>query len=322
MDFWYQRAGWRAWLLLPLTGLFWLISALRRQLFAQGLKKAYRPPLPVIVVGNLSVGGNGKTPVVLALAEYLQQAGLKPGLIARGYGAKGPFPALVAEDSPAAQVGDEARLLVKRSGLPMAVGGDRRAAIELLLAQHQLDVIICDDGLQHYALARDIEIVVMDGQRLLGNGYLLPSGPLREGPWRLDGVDFVVVNGKDAAAGQFAMGLTQSLPRRVKDDAPLDWQVLGDEVSAAAGIGNPRRFFDSLGQRGLKLKQTLAFADHHGFGPEDFKGVEGPLVMTEKDAVKCQAFAADHWYYVPVEAAFTPDLRQAVLDTLRSRHGL
>lgn len=322
MDFWYQNPGWRAWLLLPLTGLFWLISALRRQLFALGLKKHYRPPVPVVVVGNLSVGGNGKTPVVLALAEALKAAGLRPGLIARGYGAKGPFPALVSAQSEANVVGDEARLLVKRSNLPMAVGGDRRAAIELLLAHHHIDVLICDDGLQHYALARDIEIVVMDGQRRLGNGYLLPSGPLREGAWRLESVDFVVVNGNDAGAGQFAMTLNQGLPRRVCDDSPVQWQVLPETLSAAAGIGNPERFFQSLRQRGYQLSEALAFGDHHHFTQADFKDVQGPLIMTEKDAVKCQAFAPEHWYYVPVDAAFGPQLCQAVLETLRSRHGL
>ncbi|WKE67049.1 tetraacyldisaccharide 4'-kinase [Gallaecimonas kandeliae] len=322
MDFWYQKAGWQAWLLSPLTGLFWLVSALRRLLFRLGLKKVYRAPVPVIIVGNLSVGGNGKTPVVLALAESLKEAGLKPGLIARGYGAKGPFPALVKADSPAAAVGDEARLLAKRSGLPMAVGPDRRAAIELLLADQDVDVIISDDGLQHYALSRDIEIVVMDGERRLGNGWLLPSGPLREGAWRLDKVDFVVVNGGMAGPGQYAMTLNQGLPKRVADDVELPWEQLPARVKAAAGIGNPGRFFASLAQRGLELERRLAFADHHAFSAADFAGVEGTLLMTEKDAVKCQPFAADSWYYVPVEAAFGPNLGEALLEILRSRHGL
>ncbi|WP_115718896.1 tetraacyldisaccharide 4'-kinase [Gallaecimonas mangrovi] len=322
MNFWYRPAGWQAFALLPLTGLFWLVSSLRRQLFRLGIKKVYRAPVPVIVVGNLSVGGNGKTPVVLALAESLKAAGLKPALLARGYGAKGPFPALVTADAKAERVGDEARLLTKRSGLPMAVGGDRRAAIELLLNHHELDVIISDDGLQHYALDRDIEIVVVDGQRQFGNGYLMPSGPLREGTWRLDDADFIVINGNDASAGQFTMTLNQSLPRRVKDDAVVSWDALTQPVTAAAGIGNPERFFNSLRQRHLTLENTLAFADHHQFSEHDFQHLQGPLLMTEKDAVKCQAFAQDHWYYVPVDAAFGPDLCQAVVDTLRSRHGL
>ena len=321
MKFWYRQGAWQAWLLLPLSGVFWLLSSLRRGLYRLGLKSRYRPPVPVLVVGNLSVGGNGKTPVVLALAKACQQAGIKAGIISRGYGGKGPFPALVSSDSEPAMVGDEALLLASRSGLPMAVAPHRQTAVERLLAEG-IELIIADDGLQHYALDRDLELVVIDGQRRFGNGWLLPAGPLRETPARLNNVDYVVINGGVAETGEYAMCLNQGKPRRVLDDQEVDWATLGDSVSAIAGIGNPERFFASLRQRGLHLCCERPFADHHPYCETDFQGLDGPLLMTEKDAVKCRKLAQDDWYYVPVDATFSPDLCTAIIDKLRSRHGL
>ncbi len=320
----WQHGGWLSWALLPLAGLFWAISALRRLGYGLGLFKAYRAPVPVLVVGNITVGGNGKTPAVLAIAQALQARGFKPGLIARGYGAEpGDFPRLVTAASAPRQVGDEPAMLVRRSGLPMAVGPNRQAAIEALLANQDVDLIISDDGLQHYALARDVELIVMDGQRRLGNGWLLPAGPLREGAWRLAEVDGVLVNGGEPKDGEWPMILKVAEPRRLSDGAVVPWQQFTGPVTAAAAIGHPPRFFNTVRSQGLALAQTLSFADHHGFAPEDFAQVKTPLLMTEKDAVKCRPFAREDWYYVPVDAQIPDAFYEHIERLIRKRcHGL
>lgn len=302
---WYRRSlvPW-LWPLVPLTWLFVLFSALRRMLFKLGMRSSYRAPVPVIVVGNISVGGTGKTPLVVRLVSALQDAGFKPGIVSRGYGGKGPFPQSVDAQSEAAQVGDEPTMLATITGVPVAVSPKRGDAVRHLLANHECDVVLSDDGLQHYALQRDIEIAVVDAARGLGNGWRLPCGPLRESRRRLKKVDWVVENGAaNNASTYIPMQLTSQGWRSVRDGSTIETPD-GEGVIAIAGIGNPQRFFNLLGNEGLHVVETRIFPDHHGYAATDFYNVSNqyPLVMTEKDAVKCRAFARPHWYYLKVGA--------------------
>jgi tetraacyldisaccharide 4'-kinase len=313
---WYQNRP-LVWLLAPLTVLFWALSGTRRLAFKLGLKKRYKLSVPVIVVGNISVGGNGKTPLVVYLAKWLQEQGYRPGVLSRGYGGTSShYPLQVSADADPAIVGDEPLLMMQNLTCPLVVDPNRPRGGKMLLEQLACDLIICDDGLQHYALQRDVEILVMDGHRRLGNGYLLPMGPLREGAWRLNTVDLVVVNGNKASRGEHLMALESGLltnilcPDKHKDLAEIDTPVV-----AAAGIGNPQRFFDLLQQRQVKLKSTLVFADHHQFTAADLP--QETLLMTEKDAVKCRHFAHPDWWYLPVEAKLSEQTKQQLLSILQ-----
>jgi tetraacyldisaccharide 4'-kinase len=323
-------AGWleRAWygdkcplaLLGVVEWLFMRLARQRRAAYSRGEKAVYRARVPVIVVGNLSVGGTGKTPFTLWLLALLQSQGYKPGVVSRGYGAKaGHYPFEVKADSSAAEVGDEPLMLVQRSGCPLVVDPVRARAAARLLDLHDCDIIISDDGLQHYALGRDLEVAIVDATRGLGNGRCLPVGPLREPPSRLDEIDYVVVNGAqpgDAAgfqyAGSHSMMLQPGTLRRLDGSvAPLAPQ----RVHAVAGIGNPQRFFDTLMQQGYQVIPH-PFPDHRAFRARDLEfGDALPLLLTEKDAVKCRAFAAHNRYYLPVNAR----LSQAFTDDLLSR---
>ncbi len=318
--FWFRPSPWR-YLLWPLAALFGVVSRLRRRLYQQGLCQAYRSPLPVIVVGNLSVGGNGKTPVVIWLVERLQAAGYRPGVVSRGYGGQAArYPLLLTPTTTTTEAGDEPVLIARRTGCPVAVAPKRAEAVRCL-EQQGVDVILCDDGLQHYALARDLELVVMDGERRLGNGALLPMGPLREGPERLAAVTAVICNGGTPQPGELAMTLEPALPRRVLDDSlGLDAR----EVDALAGIGHPPRFFATLRQLGYRLVQAVPFADHQAFDAQVLRDQFGqrPLLMTEKDAVKCRDFALADWWYLPVAAQLPDALAHTILTFLKERsHG-
>ncbi|QKT05102.1 tetraacyldisaccharide 4'-kinase [Ectothiorhodospiraceae bacterium 2226] len=289
-------------LLRPLGWLYCALAQLRAALYRAGLRARTRLPVPVIVVGNISVGGTGKTPLVIWLAHWLQAQGYRPGIVSRGYGgAAGSWPQQVRPDSDPTMVGDEPVLIAQRTGCPMAVGPDRVAAARALLEYHNCDILVSDDGLQHYRLGRDIEIAVLDGVRRLGNGQCLPAGPLREPPARLQRVDCVVVNGT-AGAGEYAMQLQPAAARHLQDDArtfPLT-ELNGQAVDAVAGIGHPARFFDLLRRLGAQPREH-AFPDHHRYRADDLV-LAGPVIMTEKDAVKCRRYAReDHWY-LPVEA--------------------
>ncbi|MGC6247745.1 tetraacyldisaccharide 4'-kinase [Bisgaard Taxon 45] len=304
MQFWYSRT-WITWLMLPLSCLFWLIASLRKCLFQKGLFASYRAPVPVVVVGNLSVGGNGKTPVVIWLVKQLQQKGLCVGVISRGYGSQSSvYPLLVTPDTDPVQGGDEPVLIAKRTQVPVCIAPNRQQAIELLL-QHQpkCEVIISDDGLQHYQLQRDFEIVVMDATRGLGNGFLLPAGPLRELPSRLNSVDLIICHGQATQYSDVEMTL---VPQYAVNLVTGEQRLLSDfqRVSAIAGIGHPQRFFNMLASLSIQLIQTKAFQDHQKFDATQFTAFDHtqPLLMTEKDAVKCMAFAQQNWWYVPVEA--------------------
>jgi tetraacyldisaccharide 4'-kinase len=318
---WYHTL-WYHWpiliLLSPLALLFLLLSALRRKLFVLGIKSSQKLPVTIIVVGNISVGGNGKTPLVIKLAQWLRQQGYHPGVLSRGYGGKSKqYPLSVDSDSDAAVVGDEPVLMRQHLACPMVVDPVRSRGAKMLYQQFKCDVILCDDGLQHYALQRDIEIVVMDGKRRCGNGFLLPMGPLREGTWRLELADFIIVNGGMVTNGEHLMSLEPGKLVNVK--YPNKSKSLSDfskPVVAVAGIGNPQRFFDLLRYKQVKLKSCLSFTDHYQFSERDLP--KETLLMTEKDAVKCREFAHDDWWYLPVSAKLTEQFSQLLLKKLSS----
>ncbi|AEW77509.1 tetraacyldisaccharide 4'-kinase [Aggregatibacter actinomycetemcomitans] len=303
MQFWYSRS-WITWLLCPFSLLFWLITAIRRALFRFNLLKSYRAPVPVVVVGNLSVGGNGKTPAVIWLVQELSKRGLKVGVISRGYGSQAKhYPLLVTPPSDPVEAGDEPVLIATRTQAPVCISPNRQQAVEYLLEHAQCDVIISDDGLQHYKLQRDIEVVIMDAQRGLGNGFLLPAGPLRELPSRLKSVDFVVTNGAENQYSDAVMTLQPQYAVNLVNKAQYPLKEFS-QATAIAGIGNPPRFFAMLQQQGIILSDIKAFQDHQRFSADLFNQFDKnqPLLMTEKDAVKCLAFAQENWWYVPVTA--------------------
>jgi tetraacyldisaccharide 4'-kinase len=319
-DFWYA-SRWYHWpaiiLLLPLTALFWLLSALRRTLFRVNFFASITIPVPVIVVGNISVGGNGKTPLVVYLAKRLRQEGYHPGVLSRGYAGKNAcYPMSVEQGSKVDVVGDEAILMWQHINCPLVVDPVRpRGAIELV-NKHKCDVIICDDGLQHYALNRDVEIVVIDGQRRCGNNFLLPTGPLREGLWRLNTVDFLVLNGGLVTNGEYLMSLEAGKLINVKHpNKSLSISAITSPVSALAGIGNPQRFFSLLEKKQVKLKHQISFIDHHAFSEADIPS--GTVIMTEKDAVKCTQIAHDDCWYLPVSASLTSEFESQLLQKLK-----
>lgn len=316
---WYGRS-FIAVLLRPLAWLYALIVGARRQAYAVGLFTVTKLPTPVVVVGNLTVGGTGKTPFVVWLVTQLAAAGRKPGVISRGYGRRHAAPLLVDRDSDAAQSGDEPLLIRRRTGRPVAVGRERVVAGRLLGTQG-VDVIVADDGLQHLALARDCELVLVDGARGFGNGQMLPAGPLREGAGRLRSVDAVIMvdgSSERSLAGRpvFHMQLVAEhvVPLAGPRDAKLALASLaGERVHGVAGIGNPERFFRTLRAAGIEVI-AHAFPDHHVYSAADLAfDDELPILMTEKDAVKCTAFASSRIGYVPVSAAFSDAEASALL---------
>ncbi|MHA6203189.1 tetraacyldisaccharide 4'-kinase [Dyella soli] len=293
------------WWTHPLAALYGAAIRLRRGLYRVGVLRRVRLPVPVVVIGNLSVGGTGKTPVTIAVADALRRRGHTPGVVSRGYGGKQKEPLLLGAAPDPAMVGDEP-CLIRASGVAVAVGRDRPAAARLLVAAG-CDVVIADDGLQHYALARDVEICVIDGVRRFGNGRLLPAGPLREPMSRLQQVDFRICNGGVVAPGDVPMQLQGGLARALVDDhtRPL-FEFAGQTVHAVAAIGHPQRFFASLRALGMGVIEH-AFPDHHAFVAGDLAFADGkPVLMTEKDAVKCRPFAQAHWWAVPVRAMLPP----------------
>jgi tetraacyldisaccharide 4'-kinase len=309
-------------LLLPLTLIFAVVSFCRRLAFKFGLLKSFKVSVPVVVVGNIGIGGNGKTPVTLYLVEQLTAKGIEVGVVSRGYGSKAPYyPYQINADSTAEQAGDEPLLIFKRSGVAVVIGSDRVKGCELLVEQG-CKIIIADDGLQHYRLKRDFEFVVVDGKRLFGNGLLLPAGPLRETKNRMAQVDCIIVNGDSAwqqqiehtASPLVKMQLSASKVVNVKTGVSIELtrflaeKVASDkQVNALAGIGDPSRFFNTLKQYGFTLAITQGFIDHQAFSAEDLQQFpsDTPLLMTEKDAVKCAGFAEENCWYLPVDAVFS-----------------
>jgi tetraacyldisaccharide 4'-kinase len=311
---WYDRAA-PPWWLLPLSLTYGAAAGARRYLYVKRLRKSVHVSLPVVVVGNLSVGGTGKTPLVCWLVARLTDLGFKPGVVTRGYGGSfGNVRLVDAFDDPHV-VGDESILLARRTGAPVAIGRDRPAASQLLV-NAGCDVVVSDDGLQHYALARDCEIVVIDGDRRFGNGWLLPAGPLRETPARLAAADAIVVNGGRALLdGAFSMRLeAKGALSLIGGTAKALNEFAGRSVHAVAGIGNPERFFNMLRAHGIEVVGH-ALPDHAHLQAADISFAdERPVLMTEKDAVKCQGIAGPHHWYVPVTASFDGGETNVLLD--------
>lgn len=306
-------------LLWPLSKLFCLISQSRRKKFQSGAKPSYRAPVPVVVVGNITAGGNGKTPVVIWLVERLQAMGYKPGVVSRGYGAKAPnYPLIVENSTPTKHCGDEPKLIFKRTGAPVAVSPTRSDAVKALLPLG-VDIIITDDGLQHYALQRDVEIVVVDGKRRFGNESLIPLGPLRESTNRLNEVDLIITNGGKAKHGEAAMELVPGDAVNLSTNQVEPVRNL-QQLVAMAGIGHPPRFFATLEQLQAKPIFTQGFADHKDFVQSELESLakQGKhLIMTEKDAVKCAGYAKDNWWYLPVSASFSSQDEQRILNKIK-----
>jgi tetraacyldisaccharide 4'-kinase len=293
----YQR-NWLCWLLYPIALMYRLVAFCRRYFLKRFCKCTF--PVPIIVVGNLTLGGAGKTPLVIALANAFTERQVRVGIVSRGYGGRGPFPREVKRDDDASDVGDEPLLMKLKTACMVVIAPKRIQAVQYLLQHHQPQVIISDDGLQHYAMGREVEIVVIDGTRGVGNGLIFPAGPLRESPTRLQSADFVVVNSGDWP-GAYSMQMAVTTITRLIDNEAVEISVLHPPVAAVAAIGNPDRFFTTL-QR-LKLAyHPYAFPDHYAFKPADLKFNEQHIVMTEKDAVKCKSFATDKMYVVAVEA--------------------
>ncbi|MDO6707346.1 tetraacyldisaccharide 4'-kinase [Photobacterium sp. 1_MG-2023] len=317
---WFERhpAGWAlAPVFWPLSQVFGWISRARRRDYLSGKKPAYRAAVPVVVVGNITAGGNGKTPVVIWLVEQLQAKGYRVGVVSRGYGGKAAqYPLRLTAETTTAEAGDEPVLIAKRTGAPVVVAPKRAEAVQAL--ESEVDVIITDDGLQHYALDRALEIVVIDGKRRFGNEQMIPSGPLRESCARLASVDFLICNGGDAKPGEIAMQLSPGRMVNLVTGERRDASSLQDVV-AMAGIGHPPRFFATLKQLNVQPVYCQPFADHQAFQASELADLAAKgqhLVMTEKDAVKCQSFAQPNWWYLPVDAKLSEPQATAFINQI------
>ncbi|HSO06002.1 MAG TPA: tetraacyldisaccharide 4'-kinase [Pelomicrobium sp.] len=330
---WIERQWYRPTLagaaLAPLGWAFGAATALRRALFRNGAFASVRLRVPVIVVGNITVGGSGKTPLTIHLAGALRAAGRHPGIVSRGYGAQASHPRPVDTAGDARDFGDEPLLIARRTRCPVWVGHDRVAAAHGLLAAHpECDIVLADDGLQHYRLARDVEIAVVDGERAFGNGRLLPAGPLREPMSRLETVDAVVVNGDGAVPAtrtptfrmRLVPGPLYNLREPGRTASPAEVAARG-KVHALAGIGNPGRFFATLAALGIAAT-AHALPDHHPYAPADLDLPDArAIVVTEKDALKCASFADDRVWVLPVDAVLDPDPVPHLLATAGRTHG-
>jgi tetraacyldisaccharide 4'-kinase len=321
--FWYGGVS-PPWWMMPLSAVYAAISGIRRFAYSRHLARSTRLPCPVVVVGNLSVGGTGKTPLVCWLAGQLIELGFRPGVVSRGYGGSSRAARLVQAADDSNKVGDEAILLARRSRVPVATGRNRPAAAQLLI-NAGCDIIVSDDGLQHYALQRDCEIIVIDGDRRFGNGRLLPAGPLRESPARLERADAIVINGGDAendGAMRMRLLATSAIAMKYGTPKPLR-EFSGQPAHAIAAIGNPQRFFTMLRAVGISVVEH-ALPDHAKLGIDDISFPDDlPVLMTEKDAVKCRDIAGPHHWYVPVSVAFAAGdaekLRGIVVQSIKKR---
>lgn len=293
-------------ILWPVSLFFLLLVICRKAFYTTGVFKSYKIKKPVVVIGNITVGGTGKTPLIIKLCELLNNWGYKTGVISRGYGGTGPWPHQLVSTSTAEGSGDEPLQVYNRTGVPVVVGPDRVADANYLLDNNELDIILTDDGLQHYRLQRDLELVVIDQSRLYGNGFLLPAGPLREPVSRMNTFKtacWKIVNGGNE---NYAFNIRLRNARQLSSDRDESLENFkSDTVHAVAGIGNPQRFFNMLKQAGLKIIEH-PFPDHHQFSQQDLDfNDELPVLMTEKDSVKCQTFTRDNFWYVPIDIELT-----------------
>ncbi|SNC59127.1 tetraacyldisaccharide 4'-kinase [Sodalis endosymbiont of Henestaris halophilus] len=303
-------------LLLPISWLYGFITVLIRYSYRRGWQEVHRFPLPIVVIGNLTVGGNGKTPVVLWLVTQLQERGWRVGVVSRGYGGRSVhYPLLLDVNTTSDQCGDEPLLIWQRTRVPVAVAPRRATAVALLLRSHSLDVIVADDGLQHYALGRDIEWVVVDGERRFGNGWWLPAGPMRERTSRLKQVHAVIVNGGKTHHGEVSMWFKSGTAVNLLSG---EFRALSKliPVVAMAGIGHPARFFAMIRASGVIPMREIVFNDHQVYRQQVLSALVTPdqhLLMTEKDAVKCRSFAYANWWYLPVDAQVPATAAQDLL---------
>lgn len=314
------------WFLIPLSWLFVMLSTIRHLCYRLGIFRVTRLPVPVIVVGNITVGGTGKTPLVIWLSQVLRAQGYRPGIVTRGYGGKSAhWPLLVTPTTHATLVGDEAALLARATLLPVMVGPDRVAAAQQLLKEHDVNVMLSDDGLQHYHLGRDMQIVTLDGERGLGNGWRLPAGPLRESRSALNNVDMVVCKGRlpsgiNLPSNTPVMHLSLTEAVNLHDGAmqPLA-KFRGRSVHSIAGIGHPEQFFAALAAEGIQIEaQTLP--DHAGLTEKDLMFDDHkPVLMTEKDAVKCEGFDLPNHWYVRAQAEFSHEHAASILQVVQTR---
>ncbi|RDX35027.1 tetraacyldisaccharide 4'-kinase [Kangiella sp. HD9-110m-PIT-SAG06] len=295
---WYRPTPWWLWLFLPLQLLLRLVVLIRHSAYRFNFFKSTKLSRPVVVIGNITVGGTGKTPLAIHILQWLQKQGYKPGLVTRGYaGTAENHPLVIDADTSAEISGDEPYLIFHKTQAMVVVDPIRSRGGQKLI-DLGCDIVICDDGLQHYALKRDLEIAVIDGSRGLGNGWLMPMGPLREPKARLSAVDLQVINGQ-------TMTLEPQAIQGLGHDKPLTVNT----VNAVAAIGNPQRFFDTLSKEGFKVT-AHSYPDHHRYQAGDFDNLKGPIVMTEKDAVKCHQFTNERMYYLPVKTQLADDIEQ------------
>lgn len=306
-DYWRSRSP-LAKILYPLSCVFSALVAMRRWCYRQSILKSWKSPVPVIVVGNICVGGAGKTPLVIAMVEHLTRAGHKPGVVTRGYGgdATGHSTVTVDQTADPAQVGDEALMLARRTGVCVVASRDRPAAVQQLLLESDCDVVVCDDGLQHYALQRDIEIVVVDADYRFGNGYCLPAGPLREPVERITQADLVVYSGEDRKQPGYSLNVEGFISHDDKTMVPVDEFIRAHSqapIHAVAAIAYPQKFFNTLHAMDLELI-THEFPDHHAYQARDMQfSDQQTIVMTEKDMVKCEKLALKNAWYLKVSAS-------------------
>ncbi len=318
--YWYQK-NYFIWLLLPVSWLYCLIATFRRKLYQFNLKKSYASSVPVVIIGNITTGGSGKTPMLISLCESIKKWGYSPGVVSRGYGGSYTGVHQVSVNDPAALVGDEPLMIHQRSKVPVVVCTDRVAAVEYLVKNNHCDIVLSDDGLQHYRMRRNFEIAVIDSSRKFGNGFCLPAGPLRERISRLDEVDLLVLNKTGARFDSSA----ENIKAKISDDCSYTLQMvslnklnsgeskplsefLNKPVHAIAGIGHPQRFFKQLQQSGIKTV-SHEFPDHHAYQQQDFSGWnEECIIMTEKDAVKCRNLNLPDAWVVIVKAVFSESL--------------
>lgn len=319
---WYKPHHPLAYILLPLTLIFWGISSFRRFLYQKNIFKSYKSKALVVVVGNIMVGGAGKTPLVIALTKFLTSKGLKVGVVSRGYGSTPKtYPYRVSIDSNTQESGDEPKLIHLKSNIPVVIDPNRTNAIKSL--ENEVDIIISDDGLQHYAFKRDIEIIVQDGKRLIGNGFVFPSGPLRETKKRLKEVDFVINNGGETIPNTHLFNLTfeRIYPlNNFKESLELNdaQKIIGKDVIAFAGIGNPGRFYNTLNTLGFNIKSTINVEDHGKVNFEELKKASqiNPIIMTEKDAVKYMDTKLNNAYVLAVKAEFNDDFLEKLYELI------
>lgn len=305
---WYQQHPLR-WVLWPFSQVYKFFVLARKFFLRHFFQKKFN--IPIIVVGNLTVGGVGKTPLVIALARHLKSKGVRIGIVSRGYLStvkRYPHEVLVTDD--ARQVGDEPWMIAKKTGCPVIISPKRVQAVNYLLQKFKPDIIISDDGLQHYKMGRTLEIVVIDGLRQFGNGFCLPAGPLREPISQLKKDSLIVIN-NGSRPNAYSMELKPQKLLNLKSLKPMSEQDLSQPMIAVAGIGHPERFFNTLNLLGISFKK-YPFPDHHNFKLNELQFDEKIVVMTEKDAAKCQSFAKESWYFLPVEAELPESFWQAL----------